>query len=204
MNGLQKLETAPGPLWLLRLDAVSDAQLAQWESWLAPEKRTRAVRQDVLHRRQTICADGLARLMLAELGGAAPDALRFTLSAYGKPSCPTLPLFFSLSHSGNYAACAVSTRPVGLDLEQIRPLRPALLHIFSDGERAWVGADAARFAQLWTAKESLVKCRGAALGSLRRLPLSMTPDGPSAQQDTQRLYFPPAPAGYALTLCGEL
>lgn len=93
-----------------------------------------------------------------------------------------LPLSFSLSHSGGYAACAVSARPVGVDLEEIRPLRPALLGILSEEERAWMGDDAARFAQLWTAKEAMLKCRGAALGRLRHLPLAMTPDGPAAQQ----------------------
>lgn len=133
--------------------------------------------------------------MLAGPGATAPQALRFARSASGRPSCPVLPLSFSLSHSGGYAACAVSARPVGVDLEEIRPLRPALLGILSEEERAWMGDDAARFAQLWTAKEAMLKCRGAALGRLRHLPLAMTPDGPAAQQGALRLFFPPAPGG---------
>lgn len=197
-----KLEIPGSQLRLLRLDAVDDAQLTRWETWLDPEKRARIDRQDALHRRQTVCADALARLMLAELGGA-PETLRFEHSANGKPSCPALPLAFSLSHSGGYAACAVAARPVGVDLEEVRPLRPALLGILSEEECAWVGGDAARFARLWTAKEALLKCRGAALGRLRHLPLAMTPDGPAARQGELRLYFPPAPEGYALALCVE-
>ena len=187
-----KLEIPGGKLCLLRLDAVDDAQLARWETWLDPEKRARIGRQDAQHRRQTVCADALARLMLAGPGATAPQALRFARSASGRPSCPVLPLSFSLSHSGGYAACAVSARPVGVDLEEIRPLRPALLGILSEEERAWMGDDAARFAQLWTAKEAMLKCRGAALGRLRHLPLAMTPDGPAAQQGALRLFFPPA------------
>ena len=198
-----KLEIPGGKLCLLRLDAVDDAQLARWETWLDPEKRARIGRQDAQHRRQTVCADALARLMLAGPGATAPQALRFARSASGRPSCPVLPLSFSLSHSGGYAACAVSARPVGVDLEEIRPLRPALLGILSEEERAWMGDDAARFAQLWTAKEAMLKCRGAALGRLRHLPLAMTPDGPAAQQGALRLFFPPAPGGYALALCME-
>lgn len=198
-----KLEIPGGKLCLLRLDAVDDAQLVRWETWLDPEKRTRIGRQDAQHRRQTVCADALARLMLAGPGATVPQALRFARSASGRPSCPVLPLSFSLSHSGGYAACAVSARPVGVDLEEIRPLRPALLGILSEEERAWMGDDAARFAQLWTAKEAMLKCRGAALGRLRHLPLAMTPDGPAAQQGALRLFFPPAPGGYALALCME-
>lgn len=198
-----KLEIPGGKLCLLRLDAVDDAQLARWETWLDPEKRARIGRQDAQHRKQTVCADALARLMLAGPGATAPQALRFARSASGRPSCPVLPLSFSLSHSGGYAACAVSARPVGVDLEEIRPLRPALLGILSEEERAWMGDDAARFAQLWTAKEAMLKCRGAALGRLRHLPLAMTPDGPAAQQGALRLFFPPAPGGYALALCME-
>ena len=144
MDGLMKLEIPGGKLCLLRLDAVDDAQLARWETWLDPEKRARIGRQDPQHRRQTVCADALARLMLAGPGATAPQALRFACSASGRPSCPVLPLSFSLSHSGGYAACAVSARPVGVDLEEIRPLRPALLGILSEEERAWMGDDAAR------------------------------------------------------------
>lgn len=106
-----KLEIPGGKLCLLRLDAVDDAQLARWETWLDPEKRARIGRQDAQHRRQTVCADALARLMLAGPGATAPQALRFARSASGRPSCPALPLSFSLSHSGGYAACAVSGAP---------------------------------------------------------------------------------------------
>ena len=95
-----KLEIPGGKLCLLRLDAVDDAQLARWETWLDPEKRARIGRQDAQHRRQTVCADALARLMLAGPGATAPQALRFARSASGRPSCPVLPLSFSLSHSG--------------------------------------------------------------------------------------------------------
>ena len=133
-----KLEIPGGKLCLLRLDAVDDAQLARWETWLDPEKRARIGRQDAQHRRQTVCADALARLMLVGPGATAPQALRFARSASGRPSCPVLPLSFSLSHSGGYAACAVSARPVGVDLEEIRPLRPALLGILSEEERQFL------------------------------------------------------------------
>ena len=56
MDGLMKLEIPGGKLCLLRLDAVDDAQLARWETWLDPEKRARIGRQDAQHRRQTVCA----------------------------------------------------------------------------------------------------------------------------------------------------
>ena len=166
-----------------------------------PGKARRIGRQDAQHRRQTVCADALARLMLAGPGATAPQALRFARSASGRPSCPVLPLSFSLSHSGGYAACAVSARPVGVDLEEIRPLRPALLGILSEEERAWMGDDAARFAQLWTAKEAMLKCRGAALGRLRHLPLAMTPDGPAAQRGALRLFLPARAGGDTPSRC---
>ena len=41
-----KLEIPGGKLCLLRLDAVDDAQLARWETWLDPEKRAQIGRQD--------------------------------------------------------------------------------------------------------------------------------------------------------------
>ena len=48
-------------------------------------------------------------------------------SPRGKPLFPGLDdHWFSLSHSGGIALCALSDRPVGVDVELVRPRRPGL------------------------------------------------------------------------------
>ena len=80
-------------------------------------------------------------------------------------------MFFSLSHSGAYAACALSDRPVGLDLERETAPRPPLLRrCFSAAEQEYIRSSSnpsAAFTQLWTGKESLGKATGAGLRAVR-------------------------------------
>ena len=102
----------------LDVQTVSAEQLALWESWLAPEKRQRLERMDSQKRLQSLCADALARQILAEMLHVAPQEIAFTYTENGKPLVNGA--YFSISHSGDLVGCAVAEYPVGLDLEQIR------------------------------------------------------------------------------------
>ncbi len=91
----------------------------------------------------------------------------------GKPVFADLPeRQFSLSHSGGLALCALSDRPVGADLELVRPRSPRLpAWVFRDGD--WeryrsLGGDWPAFYTLWTEVESVVKYTGQGLRSWRQ------------------------------------
>lgn len=93
----------------------------------------------------------------------APELER---SARGKPffaNCPGR--WFSLSHSGGYALCALSDDgPVGVDIEIVRPHRPGLPdYVLAPEERADFDGSWADFARLWTRKESWCKREDAPL-----------------------------------------
>ncbi|MGN0822652.1 MAG: 4'-phosphopantetheinyl transferase family protein, partial [Candidatus Gallimonas sp.] len=88
----------------------------------------------------------------------------------GKPRLNGDPLFFSLSHSGDTVALAVSDAPIGLDCERRRVLScPALFRRLTDGERR------EDFFRLWTAKEAYVKFLGGTLA--RTLPALVYENG---------------------------
>ena len=81
----------------------------------------------------------------------------------GKPYFVNSSLYFSLSHSGRFAAALISEEPCGVDVEQVRPevaerLRERCL---SDGERAR-GCD---FFEIWTEKECIAKLDGSGMRS---------------------------------------
>ena len=108
---------------------------------------------------------------------------------------------FSLSHSGRYVLCAVSCRPVGADVQQLRPARAAIANRLHPGERAWLdgqpaGAWQAAFFRVWTRKEAWVK----AVSRERMLSLSeadvLAPQPGLAFRDFT------LPGGYAAALCG--
>lgn len=99
---------------------------------------------------------GLARL---------PDLAR---GEQGKPYFPAFPDYhFNISHSGHFALCALDGRPVGVDIEVIRPHHPNLTQrICSTEELDWLEGQEDQvnaLCKLWTRKEALVKYRGTGL-----------------------------------------
>ena len=89
----------------------------------------------------------------------------FVYGPHGKPSlmgCDAI--HFNLSHCRDAAACAVSSCPVGIDVECIDRYDTELLpHVMNEDEQQLIlnspYPDVA-FVRLWTMKESLLKCTG--------------------------------------------
>lgn len=85
---------------------------------------------------------------------------------------------FSLSHSGDFALCALSDAPVGVDIEVVRPRKknlPAYVFQGADYERYLaLGGDWDAFYTLWTEVESIIKYTGEGLKAYRR---AQVPDG---------------------------
>ena len=75
----------------------------------------------------------------------------------GRPWFPSRPdICFSISHSHGAAVCALHDRPVGIDVEKLRPAPRRLA--------GGMGDEA--FFRLWTAREATVKRRGEGLAAL--------------------------------------
>ncbi len=106
----------------------------------------------------------LARAHDALCGGPMAETAR---RASGKPYFPDGRFEFSLSHARTIAACAVSDRPVGVDAEVFRPLRPGLAaRVLDEAELDWFtrqGGGDELLLTLWTCKEALVKRSGRGL-----------------------------------------
>lgn len=89
--------------------------------------------------------------------------------ANGKPYLLGCPDFhFNLSHSGRWAVCAVADAPVGVDIQQERPVSPKLSKKFTAAEQRQLQQtpledyDRQLF-DLWVEKESYIKCTGEGL-----------------------------------------
>ncbi len=175
------------------------------------ERRARADRfryED--DRRRCLCADMLARKMLADASGKTPEEITFTIGHKGKPSA-NVPFYFNLSHSGDLVLCAVSDKPIGVDIEQIKPFRAGMVaRYFTQTEAAYVWGDmtpssetvtdseiCARFYRIWTAKEAYVKMTGTGISTdLTQI---------RYDHDTQtvcgiKLTTPDAPEGYVISI----
>ena len=126
-------------------------------------RRLEHLRPELL-RRQSSGAELLLIRALRESCGEIALPLSIETGEKGKPRLPVPLPEMSLSHSGAWAACALCDRPVGLDIQELRPCREELLtRFFAPKERLYIlgskDRDAA-FTELWCQKESWVKALG--------------------------------------------
>ncbi len=102
--------------------------------------------------------------------GVSLKTLRFTKQENGKWTCDGCQ--FSLSHSHGVVAVAVSSRPVGVDVEKIEKPRVEGIYkrVFTSEEQAIfdgleIERKTAYFIEKWTKKESLFKWGGKVFAS---------------------------------------
>ena len=154
-------------------DAVREA--AVFEKRLAavsPERRQKVMAQKSPEdKRRSLCA-ALALDACLRTVGLRECEQTYITEPHGRPSLAAHPeWYFSLSHSGEYAVCALSNAPVGVDVEKYRPIRAEALakRYFSADEAETLAALSGKeqeryFFARWTAKESVLKARGVGLG----------------------------------------
>jgi 4'-phosphopantetheinyl transferase len=140
---------------------VSEGRRAKVRSFIKPEDANRGLLGDVLIR-SIICS---------KLNMKSKE-IYFTAEPYGKPGVAGLPSFhYNIAHSGRWIVCAVDGEPVGIDIEEIKPISlDVAKYFFSLQEYHWLmdQEEAARlscFYELWTLKESFVKRLGKGLSS---------------------------------------
>lgn len=145
---------------------------AQLVATLSPDEHQRAQRyRDAADADAFRWARGLQRVILGARIGVPPGSLHFVqdgdakpvLGAAGSPRCE-----YNASHSGKLLALAVSDAPVGVDIEQARPLtglEKMVRRVFDPATSAAIldgapGQRAERFFAAWTALEAHAKLHG--------------------------------------------
>lgn len=96
-----------------------------------------------------------AALRIALQKAGFPEDLCYHYTTSGQPVFDLPQLFVSLSHSGSFAVCALSDKPVGIDVEQRRAIDERLLKKIQHPKD-----EADDFFRLWTAKEAFFKQQG--------------------------------------------
>lgn len=118
----------------------------------------------------------LGRLLLSRLASEFDniDSLKISYNEHGKPYFinSQKPLYFNISHSKDMVICAVSDTEIGIDIQKISDCKMEVVkRFFADSEYEYLSKidDQAylnqQFTKLWCMKESIVKCKGEALGT---------------------------------------
>ena len=151
----------------LENDEVFASQLAS-----VPEARRKKVLQMKRpeDKRLSLGVSLLLRRAL-EINGVSLFSCRFAHTPEGKPYVVDFPVKISLSHSGKFAAVALSENEVGVDIERTEPQQRRLAERFFHPEEisylAPFDGDEfdRRFTEIWTRKEAYVKALGTGIDS---------------------------------------
>jgi 4'-phosphopantetheinyl transferase len=146
------------------VDHLDDVEMVRWSKYQKSADRSRyATARWLLKRR------------IAEITGSRRVRIDFTCPhcgrSHGAPRLPANPdLHLSVSHSGNRVAVAVSTVPVGIDLEPMHPLENTAIEtlVLSASEQSALasmseGDRPLALLKTWVRKEALLKAAGIGL-----------------------------------------
>lgn len=135
----------------------SSEELAEVEAIVRPKRRA-----------EWLLSRAAAKTLAVRLG-LAPDPAACRIERFRiASSC------LSLSHSAPYASAAIDARPVGIDVQVVRPLDERAAHLFlGDDETMAMQACsiADRLIHFWSAKEAAWKRLGGSVETLKRVPL---------------------------------
>ncbi len=159
---------------------LSSAPSTPEGAWLDEAERARLANMSgPIRPREFLGGRFLLRSVAGRMLGAAPWEIRVEVEAGGRPSVASpRALCVGLTHTRDYAACALSRGAVGLDLEELGrkgELRGVEEIAFSPSERASIAglAGLAReraFFAIWTLKESYLKRLGLGVPDVDKAP----------------------------------
>lgn len=167
-------------LYTYNIREMTDTEYDKWYFLMNDERRKRIdsfrFEDD---RKRSVAGEMLARKAVSEICGIAPANIILERTRYGKPYAVNADALFSISHSEDIVICAADKKPVGADIEKLRPvnLRTAK-KVFSDDEITYIFGHSpeesefietddaeilTRFFELWTKNEAVGKCVGTGL-----------------------------------------
>lgn len=123
---------------------------------------------------RTVIGEILIRTIIVENLKISNKYIRFNKNQYGKPYLKEYTNFnFNISHSGDYVVCAIDDKPIGIDVEEVKHIdyEEIAKNFFTTNEFEYiVNRDLKfklnRFYEIWTLKESYIKCCGKGLSTM--------------------------------------
>lgn len=149
-----------------------DDNIDTWQGILSPQRIQKAKQcQNPEKVKQCLGVELLLCYAMQQEYSTTQFPLVYKRENNGKPYFENNEIYFSLSHSGRYVACAVSHLPIGIDLQTHNNAnKQAIEKVFTKNQLDMIKLlppakqKTAHF-DFWTLKESIYKCTGE--GSIR-------------------------------------
>ena len=152
--------------YIEKFDSFSEEKRKDFLLHLDREKKREFLSATNENRKLSILiSQGFAKEKISEEYNIPKSEIIFSVSDRGKPYCKSHPhIYFSLSHSGNFVALAISDKEVGIDIEKFRPAKENLINrICSQNEIDAISLSKKthiKFTEIWTKKEAYLKALG--------------------------------------------
>ncbi len=159
-------------IYILEIDRnLKTEEFARLLNFVSKEKQERIQRfRRYEDAQRAVLGDLMARSAILGRASIKNKDLFFGTNDYGKPFLHNPSgLHFNISHSGKWVACAVDNNPVGIDVEEVKPIDFKIAERFfsaSEYESIISQPEEKRvncFYRIWTLKESFVKAEGKGL-----------------------------------------
>ena len=164
-----ELMTEEVQVWVASLD-VNRRRYDELARLLPADERERAASLTPVASRRFVVARGILRQLLSGFTGTAPEKLEFSYGHSGKPGLVDRhDIHFNVSHSAELGLFAFAPdRPVGVDVENERPVRRLLdvaqRFMSEDEMRALADTPAeernSAFLKSWVIREACLKAEG--------------------------------------------
>ncbi|MBN3526938.1 4'-phosphopantetheinyl transferase family protein [Paenibacillus apiarius] len=139
--------------------------------YVSEERKSSVARfRQEIDARRALLSECIVRALIMSRYSCSNGQIQLERHAHGKPYAASHPEFhYNVSHSGDWVVCAVADLPLGVDIEQIRPIELSIAERFfaaSETEAILSLREPERlsmFYKIWTLKESFVKAEGTGL-----------------------------------------
>ena len=162
----------------LDIETLQEEEYAQAACRLSPSRKAHIDRlRRPEDRKRSLAAGILVERLVKSRWGISHCQLHRREN--GQPYLTGCDLFVSISHSGRYVACAVSQTPVGIDIEEVKPVDMQITrHVCTPEELQSLPqplpegvcreeAILRSFYEIWTAKEAWFKKQGTGITNLK-------------------------------------
>lgn len=145
--------------------SLSEDEKRQYFSFIECERKDELAKSMERKQTQTLYSHMVAKREIAKILGCDMEEVIFEYDENSKPKLKgSGNLFFNISHSCEYTAVAISDKPIGVDIEKIRPVRQTVINkVCSRTELGYLKGSTNEqrdFIKLWTLKESFLKAVG--------------------------------------------
>lgn len=152
--------------YITKISSFSDKKLKDFFDFLDEEKKEQYLKTTNENRRKSLLiSQGFLKEKVSETYNIKKEDLVFSVSESGKPFCKShKEIHFSISHSGDFVAVAISDKEVGIDIETLKnPTEKLIARVCSDNEKNLIDSSknkAEKFTEMWTKKEAYLKALG--------------------------------------------